>query len=51
MIGITLGTLSAYYGGVVDMVIMRIAEIFIAFPFLPAAMTLSAVLTPVLGGA
>jgi peptide/nickel transport system permease protein len=49
LIGITLGTLSAYYGGVVDMVIMRIAEIFIAFPFLPAAMTLSAVLTPVLG--
>jgi len=49
LIGITLGTLSAYYGGVVDMVIMRIADIFIAFPFLPAAMTLSAVLTPVLG--
>lgn len=49
LIGITLGTLSAYYGGVIDMVIMRIAEIFIAFPFLPAAMTLSAVLTPVIG--
>ena len=49
LVGVTLGTISAYYGGVVDMVIMRIAEIFIAFPFLPAAMTLSAVLTPVLG--
>ena len=49
LVGITLGTVSAYYGGVVDMVIMRITEIFIAFPFLPAAMTLSAVLTPVLG--
>lgn len=49
LFGVTLGTLSAYYGGVVDMVIMRIAEIFIAFPFLPAAMTLSAVLTPVIG--
>jgi len=49
LVGVTLGTLSAYYGGVVDMVIMRITEIFIAFPFLPAAMTLSAILTPVIG--
>jgi peptide/nickel transport system permease protein len=49
VVGIIVGSLSAYYGGVVDMVLMRIAEIFIAFPFLPAAMTLSAVLTPVIG--
>ncbi len=49
LIGIIMGTISAYYGGPVDMVIMRITEIFIAFPFLPAAMTLSAVLTPLLG--
>ncbi|HUW14176.1 MAG TPA: ABC transporter permease [Anaerolineae bacterium] len=49
LIGITLGTLSAYYGGVVDMLIMRVADIFIAFPGLVATMTLSAVLTPVLG--
>ena len=46
LVGVTLGTVSAYYGGIVDMIIMRIAEIFIAFPFLPAAMTLSAILTP-----
>ncbi|MFQ6102060.1 MAG: ABC transporter permease [Anaerolineae bacterium] len=49
VIGIIVGAISAYYGGAVDMVLMRIVEIFIAFPFLPAAMTLSAVLTPVIG--
>jgi peptide/nickel transport system permease protein len=49
IIGIIVGTISAYYGGAVDMVLMRITEIFIAFPFLPAAMTLSAILTPILG--
>ena len=48
-IGITVGTLSAYYGGKVDMILMRVVEIFVAFPYLPAAMTLSAVLTPVMG--
>ena len=48
-IGIVVGSISAYYGGKVDMVLMRIVEIVIAFPFLPAAMTLSAVLTPVIG--
>lgn len=48
-VGISVGTISAYYGGTVDMVLMRIVEIFIAFPFLPAAMTLSAILVPVMG--
>lgn len=48
-IGIIVGVVSAYYGGIVDMILMRIVEIFIAFPFLPAAMTLSAVLTPIIG--
>jgi len=38
-----------YYGGWVDMVLMRITDIFLSFPFLLAAMTLSAILTPVLG--
>ena len=49
LIGIIVGTISAYYGGPVDMILMRVADIFIAFPFMVAAMTLSAVLTPVLG--
>lgn len=49
IVGVILGSISAFYGGAVDMVLMRVAEIFIAFPFLPAAMTLSAILTPVIG--
>jgi peptide/nickel transport system permease protein len=49
LVGVIIGTVSAYYGGAMDMVLMRITEIFIAFPFLPAAMTLSAILTPVIG--
>jgi len=49
LIGIIIGAISAYYGGIVDMVLMRVVEIFVAFPFLPAAMTLSAILTPILG--
>ncbi|MBN1486612.1 MAG: ABC transporter permease [Anaerolineae bacterium] len=48
-VGITIGAVSAYYGGWLDMVLMRITDIFMAFPFMLAAMTLSAVLTPVLG--
>jgi peptide/nickel transport system permease protein len=46
IVGITVGTVSAYYGGWVDMVLMRILEVFVAFPFLPAALTLSAILVP-----
>lgn len=49
IIGVFIGSISAFYGGWVDMVLMRVTEIFIAFPFLPAAMTLSAILTPVIG--
>lgn len=49
IIGIAIGVISAYYGGWVDMVLMRITDVFMAFPFMLTAMTLSAVLTPVLG--
>ncbi len=49
LIGIVVGSISAYYGGIVDMILMRITDIFLSFPFLLAAMTLSAVLTPILG--
>ena len=48
-IGIFVGSISAYYGGIVDMVLMRIVDVFLAFPFLMAALTFSAILTPVLG--
>lgn len=43
VIGIIIGILSGYFGGMVDMILMRVAEIFSAIPFLPFAMVLSAV--------
>jgi peptide/nickel transport system permease protein len=49
LIGVTLGTVAAYYGGIVDEILMRIVEIFQAFPFLLAAITMAAVLQPKLG--
>jgi peptide/nickel transport system permease protein len=48
-IGLLVGALSAYYGGWLDDLLMRITEIFLAFPFLLAALTLSAVLVPLFG--
>ena len=49
VIGLTIGTIAAYYGGRIDEVLMRIVEIFMAFPFLLAAITMAAVLQPRLG--
>ncbi len=49
LIGILVGALSAFYGGWLDNILMRITEIFMAFPYLLAALTLSAILTPVIG--
>ncbi len=48
-IGLIVGSISAYYGGVVDMILMRVTDVFMAFPYLVAALTLSAVLTPMFG--
>jgi len=44
LLGIIIGTLAGYYGGVIDEMIMRLVDIFLAFPYLVAAMTLTAVL-------
>lgn len=46
LIGVTLGTLAAYYGGWVDTVISRITEIFAAFPDLIFAMGIMFVIGP-----
>jgi peptide/nickel transport system permease protein len=46
LIGGTVGAVSAYAGGWVDESIQRVVEIFLAFPFLLAALTLAAVLAP-----
>ncbi len=49
LIGLTVGTLSGFFLGWVDEILMRITEIFLAFPFLLAAITLSSVLQTVYG--
>jgi len=49
IIGLIVGVLSAFYGGWLDDVLSRLTEIFLAFPFLLAALTLSAILVPLFG--
>jgi peptide/nickel transport system permease protein len=49
IIGLAVGSISAYYGGWLDEVLMRIVEIFQAFPFLLAAITLTSVLQTIYG--
>ncbi len=44
IIGIIIGCLSGYFGGKIDILLMRVTEIFAAVPFLPFAMILSAIL-------
>lgn len=44
IIGIIIGCISGYFGGLVDILLMRVTEIFSAIPFLPFALVLSAVL-------
>ena len=43
-IGMTVGSIAAYYGGLVDELLMRIVDIFYTLPFLVAAMVLTVVL-------
>ncbi len=45
IIGIMLGLVSGYYGGAVDELIMRVTDMFLAFPGLILALALSAALT------
>lgn len=44
IIGVIVGCISGYFGGIVDMLLMRLTEIFGAIPFLPFALCLSAIL-------
>jgi len=43
-IGIALGLVAGYYGGIIDELIMRITDVFLAFPGLILAIAFSAVL-------
>lgn len=49
IIGLLVGSISGYYGGWSDELLMRITEIFQAFPFLLAAITLTSVLQTIYG--
>lgn len=45
-IGVPLGAIAGYLGGMVDMVIMRIVDVLMAFPFLVLAIAMVAVVGP-----
>jgi peptide/nickel transport system permease protein len=49
LIGVLVGSVSAFYGGTVDNILMRIVDIFLTLPYILAALILAAVLTPVIG--
>lgn len=44
IVGTTLGLLAGYYGGKLDMIIMRIVDIFTAFPFMVLVIAIVAIL-------
>jgi len=44
IIGSTIGIVSAYTGGIVDDIIMRIADVFLSFPWIVMAMAINSVL-------
>lgn len=45
-LGVCLGTVSGYFGGIVDVVIQRTTEVLLSFPAIPLWLTLSAALPP-----
>lgn len=45
-LGIPLGIAAGYFGGVIDDVIMRVTDVFLAFPALLLALALASVLSP-----
>ncbi len=50
VIGVLMGSVSAYYGGKTDLVLQRFTEVFMAFPFFMAALTAAVILQPLIGG-
>lgn len=45
-VGILMGTVSGYFGGIIDLILMRITDIFLAFPKLILALAFVAALGP-----
>lgn len=48
-LGVALGSMAGFFGGLVDEIIMRMADIFLAFPGILLAIALMAVMGPGLG--
>jgi peptide/nickel transport system permease protein len=46
LVGVTLGAVSGYFGGAVDLIVMRICDILLAFPGILLSIALVAVLGP-----
>ena len=44
ILGLLIGGFSGYFGGVLDMVLMRVAEVISGIPFLPFALILSSII-------
>ena len=51
LIGVPLGIAAGYFGGWVDDVIMRVTDVFLAFPALLLSLELASVLSPSVGNA
>ena len=46
VIGITLGAIAGYFGGVADNIIMRLVDIMMCFPFFVIAISMAAIMEP-----
>ncbi len=46
MIGVTLGSIAGYYGGILDTIVMRLTDVVLSFPFLALAIVVAAILGP-----
>jgi peptide/nickel transport system permease protein len=46
LIGVPLGVAAGYFGGIVDQVIMRITDVFLAFPALLLSLAIAFIFTP-----
>ena len=46
VVGTTLGVISGYFGGIIDEIIMRIADMMISFPGLVLAIAIAGLLGP-----
>jgi peptide/nickel transport system permease protein len=44
LLGVTMGGLAGFYGGWVDMVVMRLVEMFVSIPFIPLMLIISSLL-------